>query len=273
MPTTTNFGWTTPADTDLVKDGASAIRTLANGVDTSFLDLKGGTTGQNLRKNSNTDLDFTWAGDATNTVIDVAGDLLYGSAADTLTRLPLGTAGQVLKVNSGATAPEWATAGAAAENFTLLNSGGTSLSGANVDVSFTAQNVLFIRIDGASATTDLALEIRPNNNTTNANYYYAGLTSTNGTITFGRINGNSNYFDFGRTFTNAGAITAYMFIYGANASGIKPVQYITYNTSSNASQTNQIQNGYFADSSTITSIRFSSSVSNFDGGAVYIYGA
>jgi hypothetical protein len=60
MPTTTNFGWTTPADTDLVKDGASAIRTLGNGIDTSFLDLKGGTTGQVLSKASNTDLDFTW---------------------------------------------------------------------------------------------------------------------------------------------------------------------------------------------------------------------
>lgn len=60
MPSTTNFGWTTPADTDLVKDGAAAIRTLGNGIDTSFLDLKGGTSGQILAKNSNTDLDFTW---------------------------------------------------------------------------------------------------------------------------------------------------------------------------------------------------------------------
>lgn len=60
MPTTSNFGWTTPADTDLVKDGASAIRTLGNGIDTSFIDLKGGTTGQILAKASNTDLDFSW---------------------------------------------------------------------------------------------------------------------------------------------------------------------------------------------------------------------
>jgi hypothetical protein len=44
-----------------------------------------------------------------NTVIDAAGDLLYGTAADTLGRLAIGTAGQILQVNSGATAPEWAT--------------------------------------------------------------------------------------------------------------------------------------------------------------------
>ena len=73
MPTTSNFGWTTPADTDYVKDGALAIRTLANGIDTSLVDLKGGTTGQILSKNSNTDLDYTWInndqGDITNVAV------------------------------------------------------------------------------------------------------------------------------------------------------------------------------------------------------------
>lgn len=61
MATTTNFGWETPDDTDLVKDGAAAMRTLGNSIDTSFVDLKGGTTGQVLSKASGTDLDFTWA--------------------------------------------------------------------------------------------------------------------------------------------------------------------------------------------------------------------
>lgn len=60
MPSTTNFSWTTPADTDYVKDGASAIRTLANGIDTSMAQLKGGTTGQILSKTSGTDMAFTW---------------------------------------------------------------------------------------------------------------------------------------------------------------------------------------------------------------------
>ena len=70
MPTTTtNFGWTVPADTDLVKDGAAAIRTALGGVDTSMVDLKGGTTGQILSKTSNTDLDFTWATPATGGIV------------------------------------------------------------------------------------------------------------------------------------------------------------------------------------------------------------
>ena len=88
MPTTTNFGWTTPADTDLVKDGAAAIRTLGNGVDTSFLDLKGGTSGQILAKNSNTDLDFVWiandqgdiTGITTGTDSGLSGGVTSGTA-------------------------------------------------------------------------------------------------------------------------------------------------------------------------------------------------
>jgi len=56
--TTPNFGWTVPTSTDLVKDGATAIETLGDGIDASFVGLKGGTTGQVLSKTSGTDLAF-----------------------------------------------------------------------------------------------------------------------------------------------------------------------------------------------------------------------
>lgn len=36
MATTTNYSWTTPDDTDLVKNGASAIRTLGSAIDTTL---------------------------------------------------------------------------------------------------------------------------------------------------------------------------------------------------------------------------------------------
>jgi hypothetical protein len=58
--TTTNFGWDIPQSTDLVKDGATAIAALGQDIDTAFVDLKGGTTGQLLAKASGTDLDFSW---------------------------------------------------------------------------------------------------------------------------------------------------------------------------------------------------------------------
>jgi hypothetical protein len=58
--TTTNFGWDIPQSTDLVKDGATAIAALGQDIDTAFVDFKGGTTGQVLKKTSNTDLDVEW---------------------------------------------------------------------------------------------------------------------------------------------------------------------------------------------------------------------
>jgi hypothetical protein len=58
--TTTNFGWDIPQSTDLVKDGATAIAALGQDIDTALVDLKGGTTGQVLKKTSATDLDVEW---------------------------------------------------------------------------------------------------------------------------------------------------------------------------------------------------------------------
>jgi hypothetical protein len=60
VATTTNFGWSTPDNTGYVKDGALAIRTLGSAIDTSLVDLKGGTTDQVLKKASGTDMDFVW---------------------------------------------------------------------------------------------------------------------------------------------------------------------------------------------------------------------
>ena len=116
MATTTNFGWETPDDTDLVKDGAAAIRTLGQSIDTSMMDLEGGTTGQVLSKASNTDMDFTWvttddANAIQNAIVDAKGDLITATAADTPARLAVGTNGHVLTADSTqATGIKWAAA-------------------------------------------------------------------------------------------------------------------------------------------------------------------
>jgi hypothetical protein len=84
MATTTNYSWSTPDDTDLVKDGAAAIRTLGSSIDTTTKALNPSTT---------------------------LGDIEYrSSTANTNTRLGIGTTGQVLTVAGGV--PSWATAAA-----------------------------------------------------------------------------------------------------------------------------------------------------------------
>lgn len=88
MATTTNFGWTTPNDTDLVKDGAAAIRTLGSSIDTSFVDLKGGTTGQVLAKASDTDLDYAWTTSSAGSMTAIAsGNLPTGTGTLSLTSI------------------------------------------------------------------------------------------------------------------------------------------------------------------------------------------
>jgi hypothetical protein len=93
MATTTNFGWTTPNDTDLVKDGAASIRTLGSSIDTSFVGLKGGTTGQILSKTSNTDLAYTWiANDQGDITAVTAGTGLSGGGTTGAVSLAIDTA-------------------------------------------------------------------------------------------------------------------------------------------------------------------------------------
>ena len=79
MANTTNYNWETPDDTDLVKDGAAAIRTLGSSIDTTTKNLNPQTT---------------------------TGAIAYRSAtANVNTALPIGTAGQILAVSGGV--PAW----------------------------------------------------------------------------------------------------------------------------------------------------------------------
>lgn len=113
MATSPLFGWEEPDDTDLVKDGAAAIRTLGNAIDTSMGDLLGGSSGQVLSKNSNTNMDFAWvtpddANAIQNAIVDAKGDLIAASAADTPARLAVGNNGETLVADSStATGLKW----------------------------------------------------------------------------------------------------------------------------------------------------------------------
>lgn len=131
-----------PTNTDLVKDLPADFEVFGQAVDTSLADLKGGTSGQILSKNSNTDMDFVWinndqgditgvtagtglTGGGTSGAVTVSldspvaatlggtaqttyttGDLLYASGTNTLAKRSIGSTGDVLTVSGGV--PTWA---------------------------------------------------------------------------------------------------------------------------------------------------------------------
>jgi hypothetical protein len=117
MATTTNYSWTTPDDTALVKDGAAAIRSLGTAIDTTVFNNASAAIAK--------------------TIVDAKGDIIAATAADTVSRLAVGANDTVLTADStAATGLKWATV--AAGSLTLLST--TSLTGSSVTVSSISQS-------------------------------------------------------------------------------------------------------------------------------------
>ena len=115
MATTTNYGWTTPDDTALVKDGASAIRTLGSSIDTTTKNLNPSTT---------------------------LGDIEYrSSTANTNTRLGIGSTGQVLTVSGGV--PSWAAAPSSSGPACYVEVGSTQSITSATDTKIALSNEIF----------------------------------------------------------------------------------------------------------------------------------
>jgi hypothetical protein len=105
---TSNFNWQMPTPTDLVTDLPADFEVFGQAVDSSMADLLGGTSGQVLAKNSNTDMDFIWVAQddsnaIQNAIVDAKGDLIGATANDTPARLAVGTDYGFLQAISGET--------------------------------------------------------------------------------------------------------------------------------------------------------------------------
>jgi hypothetical protein len=242
MATTTNYSWTTPDDTDLVKDGASAIRTLGSSIDTTTKNLNPSTT---------------------------LGDIEYrSSTANTNTRLAIGTTGQVLTVSGGV--PAWAAAPGGGADFTLINAGGTALTGAQtITVNVSGKNQIYIYIDRASsASASSFMRWRLNTDTGNNYYYFA----TGNDIAGYDGGGPANFIYAGRMGTSAGdSASGFILINGCDATGIKPFVSAGFGTGTSSRYYSNV--GHYTGASAITSVSFNSETGNFDSGTMYVYGA
>lgn len=156
MPTTSNFGWTTPADTDLVKDGAAAIRTLGNGIDSSLIDLKGGTTGQILAKASNTDLDYSWINNDQGdiTAVNTNSPLTGGGTTGALTLSFDYAAGSKVTLNAQTATYTVVLADADQKLVTMsVGSANDFLIPTNANVAFAIGTIINVIQIGAGQTT------------------------------------------------------------------------------------------------------------------------
>lgn len=133
MATTTNYAWETPDDTDLVKDGAAAIRTLGSSIDTTTKALNPGTT---------------------------AGDLDYYTSSTAKSRIGIGSSGQVLTVSGGV--PAWATP-AAGGGFTLLSTTNiTAVSTISItSINQTYKHLFVTMSDFTTNTTADSINLNP----------------------------------------------------------------------------------------------------------------
>jgi len=286
MATTTNYGWTTPDDTALVKDGASAIRTLGTSVDTTTKNLNPSTTLGDIEyrsstANTNTRVGIgssgqaltvvagvpSWAASPTS-VLTTTGDTLYASAANTLARLGVGSTGQVLTVASGV--PSWATP--AGGGRTLLST--TTLSGASTTVSSINQTYkdLFIVIYGmTNATADGTLNISPNNANNAAT---TGVTGDGSTGTTFASSGAANSIGsrIAMTRTNANNVI-YLTIQNYTSTTIQcgVILFGKFSATSGNIGSVNLGGGFYTASAT-SSIVFANSGGNWSTGTVEIYG-
>ena len=249
MPTTTNYGWTTPADTDLVKDGAAAIRTLGSSIDTTVFNNASAAIPK--------------------TIVDAKGDLIAATAADTVSRLAVGTNGQLLAADSAAaTGLAWVPAPASG-GMTLTST--TSISGSGTTISSipsTYKHLLVVGRDFFGSTSNMELRLRLNGDS-GSNYAFAGWNCEPSTIN--PINGSAgNGFYIGRfstTNTGVGRGVTNAWIYNYTNTGQIPVM-----SQGNGANIAYGTSGVYNASAAISSLFVYPSSGTISGGSVLLYG-
>jgi hypothetical protein len=194
------------------------------------------------------------------------GDTIYSSSGSTPARLGIGTAGQILQVNSGATAPEWATP-ASGGGITLLSTTNLTTSGSSFTVSGINQgyqNLLIIVEGWLPSSANSWAGIRPNNT---SDGFWVNTKATN-TVTSGTSELRFVDVGFGTT------VNMQCMIYNYSSTSIKKAAAWSGNYGDTGGTVRPVNGGGSWNSfNAITSIVFTiSGANNISSGTAYIYG-
>ena len=193
MATTTNYGWETPDDTDLVKDGALAMRDLGQDVDTQlFTALGGDYPGLRLVKKQTigTGVSSVTVTDAFSATYDVYKIIISNGVASTNTNLRLTLGSTTTAYYQGQT--RIAYSGGTSLNFGVNNGAnweagiGTTdfLSFENTLINpFLAKRTLFNTVNMSGSTGGFGGGLLDNP----TSYTAFTITSSAGTLTGGTI--------------------------------------------------------------------------------------
>ena len=214
------------------------------------------------------------------TAIDAKGDLIVGTGADTFARLAVGTNGHTLVADSAETTGlKWQAATTPADNFTLVNSGGTTLTGATtITISgITGANQLLILVSGGDSGSSDTISFRFNSDT-GSNYNHFGYRNTYAaTLSTGDFQEanllNQTSIGWGRQAASSGTISGFLEVSGGNSSGAK--MFTGLSASGGVVENDKRQyafGGWWNNSSTISSVSIISGL-NWTAGTIYVYKA
>ena len=335
---TTPFGWQMPTNTDLVTDLPADFEVFGQAVATSMADLLGGTTGQILAKNSNTDMDFVWTdanpGDITGitatspltgggtsgavtvgiqsasttqsgavqltdstsststttaatpnavktsydlaaaaipkSTVTTSGDVIYATGSSAVTRLGIGTTGQVLTVSGGV--PAWSTP-ASSGAWTTLASGSLSGSGLTLSSISGSYKNLRLVIRNAQFSNSTEPGIRIAGVSTNSYNRVAIMNDTNTGVVSGQAATNQVYTTYNTPLANSVGTWIIDFPDYANTTSTKVITSMARYVSGAAGNNPEScwTQGSYNSTSAISEINFRHTVT-FTAGTYILYG-